>query len=492
MEDIWGKMAKGAAWMVAFKLCERMIGVVSTFVLARLLIPADFGLVAIGTSIFSVLEIMSTFSFDLALIQNQHAVRRHYDTAWTFNVIFGAVNGVAMVVRAHPAAIFFNEARVEWIMYALGGCSLLSGFDNIGIVAFQKEMQLHKEFRLGIAKKLVAFAVTVWCAFTFRNYWALVAGIVAGRLTSNVLSYWMHPYRPRLSLAGARDLFHFSKWLLINNLLVFVNNRGIDLVIGKLAGPRALGLYSVSYEISNLPTTELVFPVSRAVFPGLSRLASDRPALRNAFLDVIALIAMVALPAGIGVCVVAQPMVAVVLGAHWRDAVPLIQVLAIFGVLRALHGPTGSVYLAVGRPRLISMLQALQIGIAAPLLVVFTIRFGITGAPWAILTAMAVAMPTNYVCVIRVLQLSVRQLAQAFWRPLASALCMFGVCSLVRGRLGAAGVHDGVPALLIIVTTGVAVYVAAVIALWRLARCPDGAENRLFSFLKTRFRPEVT
>jgi O-antigen/teichoic acid export membrane protein len=481
-------MASGAAWLVLFTLLQRGLGFISTLILARLLVPADFGLVAMGTSIFAVLEVMSTFSFDLALIQNQATERRHYDTAWTFNVLFGIVNGATMALLAHPAALFFDEPRVEAIMYALAVCALISGFDNIGVVAFQKDLELHKEFRLGMAKKVTAFVVTVSVAYAVRNYWALIVGMLAGRIASSVLTYAMHPYRPRLSLAAARELFHFSKWLLINNLLVFVNNRGVDLVIAKIAGPRALGLYSVSYEISNLPTTELVFPISRAVFPGFSKLAANKPALRATFLEVMALIAMVALPAGVGIALVAEPMVAVLLGAKWTETVSLIQVLAAFGILRALHGPTGSIYLALGKPRIISALQTVQILVAAPLLVLLTARFGIAGAPWAILAGIAFAMPINYAWVARELGLSLRMFAHAFWRPVGAAAAMFWTCTWIREAwLAPAGIDHGLPALVITIAAGAIIYVLCVVTLWRLARCPQGAESRLFGLLKMRF-----
>jgi O-antigen/teichoic acid export membrane protein len=95
--------------------------------------------------------------------------------------------------------------------------------------------------------------VTVPLAIWLRNYWALVIGMVVGKIFAVVISYWMHSYRPRLSLAGASDLMSFSGWLLVNNTLYFFNERLTDFVVGRMAGASALGLYNVSYEISNMP-----------------------------------------------------------------------------------------------------------------------------------------------------------------------------------------------------------------------------------------------
>ena len=239
MNEINSKMARGAAWMVFFKLTERSIGLISTVVLARLLLPADFGLVAMAMSMVAVLELLGAFGFDMALIQRQDAQRHHYDTAWTFNVLFSVVSATVLVILAIPAAKFYNEPRLDNIMYFLALSSLLQGFENIGVVAFRKDMTFDKEFRYLLGKKLAAFLVTVPLAFLLRNYWALVIGILTGRSFAVLLSYYVHPYRPRFDLSGRHDLFHFSKWLFISNVFYFLRVRSADFIIVEIWLPRS-------------------------------------------------------------------------------------------------------------------------------------------------------------------------------------------------------------------------------------------------------------
>jgi lipopolysaccharide exporter len=489
MSDLNRKMAKGAAWLVLFRLTERGIGFVSTLILARLLVPADFGLVAMATSMLAALELLGAFSFDLALIQNQKAERRHYDTAWTFAVAFGVFKAVMLCLLAAPAAAFFAEPRIESLMYVLALCTLVAGFDNIGIVAFQKDLQLHKEFWLGLTRKLVGFAVTVTLAFWLRNYWALIAGILATRVTALVLSYAVHPFRPRLSWAGAGELFGFSKWLLLNNFLIFINNRGTDFVIGKLSGARALGLYSVSYEIANLPTTELVWPISRAIFPGYSRIAHDRPLLGRTFLQVIGLVALLTIPAGALIGLAAESFVLVLLGPKWVDTIALIQVLAVFGIVRSLHGPTGSVYVAIGRPRVVAGLQAVQLGLAIGMMLLLVPRLGVIGAAWAMLAGALVAAMLNYAMALRELHLRLAQLAAVLWRPTLGALVMAAsVASVGSLRYGVESTFgDSVFRLASQVLVGVLTYVGTVLAAWWLCRRPAGAESQVLGVLGERF-----
>src|SRR5262245_54179497 len=202
------KMAFGVIWMVGFKLVERSLGLISTLVLARLLVPSDFGLVAMATSLIALLELFTAFGIDFALIQRADTRPEHYNTAWTLNVIIGCALATAMLLLSIPAAHYYGEPRVALVVCALAFGPAVQGFENVGTVAFRKEMQFDREFRFLVLKKLCGFAVVLPLAFLWRNHWALVAGMIAGRVGGVILSYVLHPFRPRFSLAATRDLMN--------------------------------------------------------------------------------------------------------------------------------------------------------------------------------------------------------------------------------------------------------------------------------------------
>ena len=112
-----------------------------------------------------------------------------------------------------------------------------------------------------------------------RTYWALAAGILASSVTGLVSSYAMHPYRPRWTLVRARQLIHFSKWLVLDNLMFFLRNRSSDVIIGKMAGPAQLGLFGLALELSMIANNNLASPIDRAMFPGFARMSADRETL---------------------------------------------------------------------------------------------------------------------------------------------------------------------------------------------------------------------
>lgn len=488
MENVSSKMAKGAAWMVGFKLVERSIGLVSTVILARLLSPDDFGLVAIATAFLGLLVLLTSFSFDVALIQNQHAGRELYDTAWTFNVIFAVILTLLLVMTAIPLSMFYNEVRLEKILYVLAFSTLFGGFSNIGPVAFRKDLQFHKEFYFLLAKKLMGFTVCMILAFTLRNYWALVWGSFAGKLLEVLLSYRVHPYRPKFCLKGRKELFGYSMWLFINNIIFFTYHRMADFIISKVLGSHALGVYSIAYEISSLPTTELVAPINRAVLPGYSKMAHDPQAMRQGFLNVLSMIALCAIPAGVGIALVADLMVPVVLGAKWDEAIPLMKILAISGVFTALQTNTGSLYMALGKPRYLTYMALFNLVVLfIPPLIILLDLHGIIGVAEAYLFSNIISLPINLFLASRLIGLKIIPIFSVLWRPVFSVGLMAVTNIYTEDCIYIYEITIDEMRLCIEVLVGAMTYMLSVVLLWMLCRCPDGAEMFLYEKI-TKFR----
>ena len=155
--------------MLGINLFRRSVGIVSTIILARLLPPADFGLVAMASVLLVMVQALTEFGFDVALIQKQHADRSHYDTAWTFKVLFGVSSALLLVALAWPMADFYSEDRITPIILALSFGVFLRGFENIGIVNFRKEFNFNREFIFFSSIKAAAFIVTITTALILRN-----------------------------------------------------------------------------------------------------------------------------------------------------------------------------------------------------------------------------------------------------------------------------------------------------------------------------------
>jgi len=480
-------IARGAAWMVLFKVLDRSIGLVSTLVLARLLTPADFGLVAMATAVVALIELMSAFGFDVALIQRRDVTRAHYDTAWTFNVLFGVAIALLLLLLAWPAAAFYREPRLTLILPVLAFASLVQGCENVGTVAFRKEMDFRREFRFLAVKRVVAFAATMTLAFTLRNYWALVGGIVLGKVLGVVVSYVVHPYRPRLSLASRRDLMGFSQWLFANNLVNFLNNRGSDFILGRTLGAGPLGIFSLAYEVATMPSTELVAPLNRAALPGYARVAHDAARTRETFLSVVGMIVLLVFPVGAGLAAVASPAVRLLLGPQWLAAIPLIQVLAVCGAISALQSNLVQVLLALGRSRVITFITATIVAVLLPGLWLVSSLYGLAGVAWLYLGCTLAAIPLVHAVFFRIACLPVADYLRRLWRPLVAAIVMGIAVTQLRAALVAFDPAVGAAIELVAgVATGVVLYPVVLILLWLAAGRPAGTEATVLRTLRAR------
>jgi O-antigen/teichoic acid export membrane protein len=469
-------MAHGAAWMVLAKFVERGLGLVSMLILARLLVPADFGLVAMATTLLAVLELLTAFGFDSALIRNGKADRSQYDTAWTLYVLMGVIMAVLLVALAYPLSWFYQEPRLVPVVAALALAAFVQAFENIGVVAFRMELDFRREFLFLGGKKLATFCTTVPLAFALGNYWALVAGMVMGRLVGVALSYRVHAYRPRFSLEHWRDMFGFSKWLLLTNAINFVRLRYADLVIGRIGGPTALGLYSLGSEIAFLPTTELVAPINRAVFPGYAQIAHDLGALRREFLAALGMIAFVALPAACGIAAIAPLLVPIMLGDKWAGAASAVTILAWVGALTTLTATSHSVFLARSKPWLGALVGGVQAILLVVLLPIFGVYWGLQGVLWATLLAAAITTPVTFGLIMRELELNGLRILALLWRPVAASVVMY---LSVEYLVEAEAAWGRYVQLVSAVTLGVLLYPIVSLTLWRMSGRPRSAEAAL-------------
>jgi lipopolysaccharide exporter len=477
-EDLRGKMARGAAWMVLFKFIDRGIGLLSTLLLARLLSPGDFGIVGMAMAFVALLELLGGFGFDMALIQRADATPAHYNTAWTFNVIVGATIGLLMLAGADLVAEYYHQPTLAWVIRAMAVNAVLQGFGNIGVVAFRKEMQFNKEFWFLLSKRLITFPVTITLAFVLKNYWALVIGIIAGRALELGISYVAHPYRPRFTVSAAPDLLHFSKWLLVLNLLNFIKERAAYFVVGRMGGAHALGLFSVTYELASMPGTELVAPINRAVYPAYARIAHDRNALQREYLSVMGMISLAAIPAIAGMAAVAKLLVPLALGPDWLDAIPVLQLLAFFGIAQVMQSNAYSLCLASGRVKVYTGIQTAHASLIVLTLIVFMYWRGLNGAALAYVMTALVMLPITFGIVLRMLAIPVAVFLANVWRPVVAAAVMFLAVSVsIRNVPPTAPLATLVPALLGAVVLGVVVYCATVALSWWAAGKPQGGES---------------
>ena len=480
-KSITRQIADGAVWTVSFRIVEKLISVVSTIILARLLAPHDFGIIAIAMMVIALLDLLRAFGVDAAIIQKQDADSDDYNTAWTIKIITSAVVALGIFLTADLASQFFREADITAVLQIMALGVFISGFENIGVVEFRKQLNFGKDFHYMIGKKIFSFIATIGLAVALQNYWALAIGKVLTNLFSLGLSFYVHSYRPRLSLVRFRDMTSFSLWMFANALVGFISNQAPQIVIGRISGSSALGTYSVAGDLASTISNSIAMPVHRAAFPGFSKLNNDYARLKQSFLTTIEALSLVLIPSAVGLLSVAPLLVPVALGDKWLDAVPLIEILAIASLLRSLNN-VGSLYIALGKPDIVFRIALCRISILLPLMIAGTYRFGAEGAAASIVISAIIMHPIVYWPARKILNIRFLEVMAIFYRPaLASALMYAVVAQLFLGNLAYGNLNLSIKLLILgaAVALGGVVFILTMLAFWFARGRPECTEKKL-------------
>lgn len=477
---ILARTARGAGWVVAWRMSTRLLGLVSTLVLARLLLPEDFGLVALATSFAFALDACLALGVEDQIVRAHEPDRDMYDTAFTINLLRGLLVG-AMVAAATPmAAAFFDEPRLVPVLLALAAATALSGCASMGTAEFRRRLEFHLEFRLLVLPRVVSILATIAIAAATRSYWALVVGILLQRAGAIGMGYAMHPYRPRLTLKAWRSLVGVSFWTWAIGVVTMLRDRADSFVVTRMAGPAGFGAFAAAAEMAVVPTVELGMALNRAAMSGFAE-AGRRVRMEEeaaAFLRLLGGLAAVTLPAGLGLSLLADPLVAIALGPRWTAAGPVIAVLGVASGVFAL-GLLGSGWLRARAPlRILCAIVAVATLLRLVLLLWLTWWMGLTGAAIAVAAGMVLEALLAVGITARRLGLHSAAVADVMVRPVLACLVMAMAVTLLasRGASALATVLLGVP--LGVITYGLALFLA-----WWAAGRPMGAEADLLAAL---------
>ncbi len=486
----------GTSWMVVWRMLTRVLGLASTLILARLLVPADFGIVAMAGLFGTIVEGLSQVGLASALIRHPTRDRSLFDTAWTLQVVRALLVAGMLAASAPLAAWWFDEPRLVTVVLVMATVSAITGFDNIALIEFQRDMRFDRYFVVLAAPRLLQVVVTISAALLLQSYWALILGIIAGRLSTSAMSYRMHPYRPGFRLDGWREFAHFSFWTWAASLAGLVRGRSDWFILGPMFGPAGLGLYMLADETAILPVTELIGPAATALFAGFSE-AQRRGGTSHLAIRVATTLLLFSAPVTIAVSASAPHVVAALLGAKWAAAEPLIAILAWQCLFIPFSAICSQFLIVRGRVELnfYGTLIAAVIKLVATLLAVAFSRDLNTIA--LVITVVVAAEATIYIAMLRMAgETGLRANLGGLLRiALAGAVTV--AVLLLTGLGWQTGLRPPLLALLLAAEVGTAAvgcFAIVDLTLWQLAGRPDGPERQLLGalgqFIRLR-RPKV-
>jgi lipopolysaccharide exporter len=383
------KATFGSLSILSVQIFERLVSILQVLILARLLGPAEFGLFGACLLAISTLETLSQSGIYEAIIQKETGPSADLHTAFVVQAGRALILMIVTFLIAPLVAQFFQLADITPILRALSISIAINGFSNVALVLLERELAYRRIVAYRISVSVANLLASAIFAIVLRNAWALVLGSLAGSFVSLIVSYLIHPFRPRLefNLERFRSLFKYGRWISFTRIVGFLVTEGDDILVGRLLGAASLGTYQMGYRIASLPATEVSHAIGRVSLPAFSRLQSQLPKIRTAYIANLQFIFMVSFPLCVGIVIGAADFTRIFLGPSWNAIVPVVRILAIWGLLRSFVSTMAPLMQALGDARAFAQLQVSKLLVMMAVILPLTMTWGIDGTSWAVVVS---------------------------------------------------------------------------------------------------------
>jgi O-antigen/teichoic acid export membrane protein len=437
--DLKQRTVTGLLWSAGANVGQQFLTFTVTAVLARLLVPADFGLVATVAVFTGFVSLFIDFGLGAALVQRTTLTERHRSSAFWMNVAAGLALAMLVAALAPALARFFNEPRLIDLTLVLSLNFVVASLAIVQSALLQRSMNFRRGGLIEITAILIGGALAIAMAVAGYGVWSLIAQLLATSAVRTTLLWATSDWRPHriVDRDAMRELWRFSANLAGFTAVNYWSRSADNFLIGKFVGAAGLGIYSRAYNLMLLPITQISTVTARVMFPALSRIQQDPPRVKRAYLRAIGIIGLLSFPITAGLFVAARPFILTLYGAKWAGVVPILQILCVAGLMQPVAVTVGWIYQSQGRTDWL-----MRWGLATSALIVSAFGIGINwgaegvAAAYAIITYallyFAFAIPG------KLIGMHVREVFLSLRGPLISALAMAAIV-WTAGRMFLAG-----------------------------------------------------
>lgn len=347
------KALSGVKWTTVSTIVTTLLQLVQLTILSRLLSPSDFGLMAIVMVVMGFMQAFADLGISNALIHRQNITQNELSSLYWLNVIAGVIMFIVTSAMAPLVAKFYQESELTNLIILLSTTFIIQSFAQQFSMLWQKELRFKVIAKIEITNKFFSFAVSVWLAYLGHGVYALVYGAIISSFmqTLQYLHLGLREYRPmiRFSFSEIRSYVGFGAYQMGERTVNYFNYQIDTILIGKLLGMEALGIYNIAKQIVMRPAQIFNPIVTRVTFPAMSKIQDDIPKLKDVYLKTINCLSSVNFSVYAFIFVFAYEIVMIMFGKKWLDAVLIIQILSIWAAWRTTGNPIGSLLLARGR-----------------------------------------------------------------------------------------------------------------------------------------------
>lgn len=348
-----GKVIKSSLLLLGTRIIQRFLGLASTLLLARLLTPEDFGIVAIAAITVNLFAILALSGSEQYIIQKDTVDDNDLNSAWTIDIIMKGSLWVLLIIAAPYIASFLDKENIVSVLYVLSFTLLLEASQNPGLFLFKKNLQYKKIFYLTISQKFLSFFVVITLALATHSYWAIIIGDIIAAIVGFAGSYIIHNYRPNLSLIHVRKQWNFSKWMILKGVLGYARFQMDSLFVSKLFSTADLGRYHLSKDISLMPFSEIVAPISEPLLASFAKVKNDSDKLAYQCRLSLIIVAMIIAPICTFMWHFPKPIVDTLLGSQWSSTYVLFSYFSVFLFASSIGIILAQCFIVLGKVRAI-------------------------------------------------------------------------------------------------------------------------------------------
>jgi O-antigen/teichoic acid export membrane protein len=427
----------------------KVVYMIRLLVLAILLAPADFGLVAIATAATGFLMSVTNIGLIPAVVQADEMDDIRYDSAWTFDMARSFIVASLTIAFAPVIANIFAEPLAVPIIQALALRPFIESMTSIKVAALNRDLTFRPLAYLRIVEAIFNTLISISFA-KLVGVWALVFGSLGGAVSMAIASYVLAPYRPQISFNfnAIRPLMNFGGWVFLTSLIAMAGNYGLRIAISRQLGAEGLGLYFIAVQLAYLPSEVASEAVGAVAFPLFARLQGNVLQATRAFRALFSGLAAVLYPVCALLIVLAPTLIHDVLGPSWAGTEGVIRVLSLVVMIGIFGDVAVSVFKGFGQPYRTTLLEIIQSTVTISFVWILTRRFGLVGSAMAWLPAILLSQLLS----IRYLENILDHPFRGLQKPLMAILAATGLCFMVA--LTASYFIPGVPGLIVATALG--------------------------------------
>lgn len=417
--------------MIGARTIIKTLGLISSIILARLLTPADFGLVAICMLVIYFFDLFSTLGTKTYILSLPEITEEDINSAWTLDFLVKSIIAFFVLLTSGYIAEFFDQPSLTTPIAICALIPLIAGFENPKLNILRRNLEYKIIFRIDVIAKIFSFIVTVSLAYILKNYWALIYGSVVSTILITSLGYILCPYKPKFCSSKFKEQWSFSKWVFLKGFVGYGRAKTDTFILGKFFSLSHLGLFNIAKEFALLTYEQIALPVCEIVVSGIRELGVESKELPHTVELYLAIFVSVILPATVGISFLSNEIILTLLGEQWREAGELLKVLSFLGFCAAVTAILVAVLSAL---RKVKLLFSLEMFLAVVFIsILFMSRnLGIYEFTMVVSSIGLITLLIYYIAVCYYIKISTKRVIVGLIPALMSSACMLFVLQALK------------------------------------------------------------